>query len=410
MIGQELKIVFRNDLAFLTEEVALDFNQVQIYHTPVKFQASAFWVIRVIGYIEKENRLFVEVISYQVGETSFSNIQLELADILISIEKVTFKSIDTSGLLRTLNGKVPLKIYPPKQEIVYRKEIETPIEVVTDREPIKWIYSDPFSIPIKEVTFHSGRISFEKRIQYFNKLIKFQIFSDHISEGYDAIKNYFASALKTKRIHVIPTITTVDGIISSISATSIEIEKIDKTLIKEIKFEFIKGIRKKESSSVKQLLTIDNYLEAYAVYGFNKKTFFKNDQEFFENVIENSGSRHYKQLSFLSSKHRSDILKLRIVHNPFSFVFLLSSDDRFHIVWETLDTQEATYIWSVVNDVNSLRHAIIRIEKTIFLIIRDGKNEYINLKEENFNRVFHYYTDIQNGFENWKLDFEKILV
>ena len=41
MKGQELKILFKDDMAFLTEEVALDFNQVHISNSPVKFQSSA---------------------------------------------------------------------------------------------------------------------------------------------------------------------------------------------------------------------------------------------------------------------------------------------------------------------------------------------------------------------------------
>ena len=39
-----------------------------------------------------------------------------MADILISIEKVTFKSIDTTGLLRTLHSREPVKILQPKPE------------------------------------------------------------------------------------------------------------------------------------------------------------------------------------------------------------------------------------------------------------------------------------------------------
>src|SRR5688500_11426485 len=103
MKGQELKIKFSDDLAFLTEEVALDFNQRLISHSPIKLKAPAFWAVRVINYIDDEHKLFVEVLSYQVGETAFPKNQIELADILISIEKITFKSIDTTGLLRTLN-------------------------------------------------------------------------------------------------------------------------------------------------------------------------------------------------------------------------------------------------------------------------------------------------------------------
>jgi hypothetical protein len=410
MKGQELKILFKNDLAFLTHEVALDFNQVQISHSPVKFQAPAFWTIRVINHIENENRLFVEVLSYQVGETQFSNNQIELEDILISIEKVTFKSIDTSGLLRTLHSKEPIKILPQKQETVYR--LETPIltETKFEREPVIATYNEPFSISLKDVTFLVGMVVFEKKIQQFRKPIEFQISNENIIEEYDAIKNYFASVLKTKKIQIIPTITTVDGVITSINATSIEIEKIDKTLIDEVKFEFIKVARRKESSSDKQLFTIDEYLETFANEDFKKLNFFKDDNDFFENLLEKSETKHYKHLRFLSSKHKHDILKLRIVHNPFSYVFLLSGIDKFHIVWETLDTQEATYIWTVSNNEDNLKQVLKQIDKTINEIIKNGKNDYINRKEENFNRVFHDYTDLQNGFKNWKADFEKIIL
>ncbi len=101
--------------------------------------------------------------------------------------------------------------------------------------------------------------------------------------------------------------------------------------------------------------------------------------------------------------------KLRIVHKPSSFVFLLSGIDNFHIVWETLDTQEATYIWTFTNDIKNLKQVLADIDKTINFIIRDGKNEYIGRNEKNFNRVFHDYIDLQNGFKNWKEEIEKVI-
>ncbi len=229
MKGQELKIVFKNDLAFLTNEVALDLNQVQISDSPVKFQSPAFWTVRVINHIEKENRLFVEVLSYEVGETEFSDNQNELADILISIEKVTFKSIDTTGLLKTLHSKGPVKILPPKQETVYRQETQIQFESAykpwalrqvenqakIEREPIKEIYNEPFSIPIKNVTFISKGVAFSKKIQQFKKPIEFQILNESVIKEFDAIKNYFAIVLKTKTIQVFPIITSIDGEITS---------------------------------------------------------------------------------------------------------------------------------------------------------------------------------------------------
>jgi hypothetical protein len=410
MKGEILKILFKSDLAFLTEEVALDLNQVQISDMPVKFQASAFWTIRVINYIENENRLFVEVLSYEIGETEFPDNQIELADILISVEKVTFKSIDTSALLRTLNGKEPVRISPPKQETVYRRETSIQPETRIVREPIKQTYSESFSVSIKNITFLSGKVVFEKKMEQFKRPIKFQISNASIIEEYDAIKNYFSNVLKTKKIHVVSTITTVDDVIDSINATSVEIEKIDSTFIEEVKFEIVKGARKKEPPEDKQLFTMDEYLETFVDENPKTPQLFKDEKDFFDTVLEKSRTKHYKHLRYLSSKHKHDLIKLRFVHKPFSFVFLLGGIDKFHIVWETLDTQEATYIWSVTNDIKNLRQVLIDADKTINLILRDGKNEFIGRNEKNFNRVFHDYTDLQNGFKNWKEAIEKVIL
>ena len=412
MKGQVLKILFKEDMAFLTQEVALDFKQVEIdyNHNLHKFKAPAFWTIKVINYIENEKRLHVEVLDYQVGETEFPYSQIQLADILMEIEKVTFKSIDTSGLLMTSGSTQPIKILPPRPEIVYRRENPIYTEIKPNREPIKQTYNKPFSIPIKNITFISGGVSFEKKIQELGKSITFQIKNENIIQEYDAIKNYFASVLKTKKIEIFPNITTVDGEIISVNAASSEIEKIDKSFIEEVKFEFLNVARSKELASNKQLFTVEEYLEMFAGEGINSKHIFKDDNDFFENVLKNSQTKHYRHLRFLSSKHKSDLLKLRFVHKPFSFIFLLSSISNFYIIWETLDTQEATYIWTFQNNVKNLRQILVHIDRTINLIIKDGKNDYINRNEENFNRVFHDYTDLQNGFKSWKDEIDKLIL
>ena len=89
--------------------------------------------------------------------------------------------------------------------------------------------------------------------------------------------------------------------------------------------------------------------------------------------------------------------------------FLLSGNNCFHIVWETLDTEEATYIWTFTNDIKNLKQILSDIDKTINLIVRDGKNEYISRDAKNFKRIYHNYTDLKNGFKTWKEDFEKII-
>jgi len=159
----------------------------------------------------------------------------------------------------------------------------------------------------------------------------------------------------------------------------------------------------------KHLFTIDEYLETFESEDFKAQQFFEDENDFFEILLKKSETKHYKHLRFLSSKHNVDVGKLRFVHKPFSFVFILSNLNKFHIVWETLDTEEATYIWTVDKNENDLKEMLIHIDKTINLIIKDGRNEYRRQKEENFKRVVHDYTSIEDGFKNWKEEIEKII-
>ena len=161
--GLELKLLFKENMAFLTQEVALDFKQVDIWAMPITFKAPAFWTVKVLGYHENGKRLHVEVLDYQVGETEFSSDQLRLVDVLIEVEKVSFKDVHTPSLVKTLNGIHPIKILPPKQEVVYRNTTS----IQPERKSGIQTYNESFSLLIKDITFLDGKIAFEKKIQKF---------------------------------------------------------------------------------------------------------------------------------------------------------------------------------------------------------------------------------------------------
>ncbi|NOT50077.1 MAG: hypothetical protein HOP10_02225 [Chitinophagaceae bacterium] len=411
MRGEVLKIMFREDMAFLTNEVALNFTQVEveIAGKPVeKFKAPAFWTIRVINFIPQEKKIFVEVLNYQVGETVFPTSQMALTDTLIKIEKVTFKSIDTGGLLGTVNGTLTRIKLPTRAEPVYRPERPVYQETKVTREPLKQNYTEPFTIPIKDVKFLDGKVRFEKKIQLFKKLVQFEIQNAHIIQAYDAIKNYFAKVLKTKNIQVVPAIYAVDGETVSIAATSIEIDKIDDTLIEEVKFEIVNTARKKEMIGEQPLLTINEFLETLTNEGVKGQQLFKDEADFFDNLLERSGTKHHTHLRFLSSKHLHNLTKLRLVPKPLSFIFLLAGKNQYHVIWETLDTTEATYIWNFDKH-KDLKWILKHVHKTIKQILNEGKNAYLDRKEDNFTRVFHDYTDLQNGFRKWKEEIEEVI-
>lgn len=399
MKGEVLKLLFKDGLAFLTREVALDFKQVEV-PAGSKFIAPAFWVIRVINHNMNEKRLFVEVLEYHIGETQFSSRQIELNSELMEIEKVGFRSIDTPGWLNTSNGIRLGKYLPTKAETVCRSELVV-------RVPVKRVYDDPFSIAIKDVNFLNGRVTFEKKIQTLGKLVKFEILNEDIVEQYDSIKNYFENVLNTKRIQVAPVIATTDSEIDSVIATSEEISRITKALIEEVKIEIVRLAAKKEVLGENQLFTMKEYLETFVEE--NTQQLFKDENDFFETIIQKPRTKHHHHLRWLSSKHRHELQKLRFVHKPFSFVSLLDSSENFYIVWETLDTEEATYIWTFNKELKNLGQILKDTNDAINLILSEGKTAYISRKEENFKRIMHDYTDLQNGFKKWKEEIETIV-
>jgi hypothetical protein len=159
----------------------------------------------------------------------------------------------------------------------------------------------------------------------------------------------------------------------------------------------------------KSLFTMDEYFGAFTDGKLQSNTFYKDDKQFFEDLLTVSNSKHYRHLRFLSSRHLHQIMKLRFVHKPFSFIFLIQGDTNYHFVWETLDTKEATYVWHMNKDINVLKMNLKKIEDVINLFKVDGKTAYIGSTNDQFTRVYHDYADHVDGFVKWKGDLESLL-
>ena len=78
----------------------------------------------------------------------------------------------------------------------------------------------------------------------------------------------------------------------------------------------------------------------------------------------------------------------------------------YHIVWETLDTEEATYVWPVEKDAVKLKMTLQKIENIIQLVKVQGKTAYISSDDQACRRIFHRYKDEVKGFVLWKGDLE----
>lgn len=403
MTGMPITIVFKDDMAFLTNEIALNFDQVKVSDYPVKLKRPACWKLFVISYLRDEKRLHVGVSNYSHNELTFSSEQNRLADVLIEVEKVSFSNISTPGLLSTFSIlPEPLNI---KFEPINSKNVENQPEIVYTKET----YHESFSVAFKNVRFLDRKVSFSKRIQHVNRDVQFEIKNEAIIQEFNSIKNYFGNALGSKNIEVTASVETFRGEVVSSKAISKQIDQIDGELIKQVQYEIVKKARKVEHETKKQLLTLSEYFKAYTDDNNGTSSLFKSDNEMLEVLLKTASEKHHTHLRFLSSKHAHLVEGLRYIQRPFSFMFILEGFDNYHFVWETLDTEEATYVWTSEKSI-PINEFLKFIDKTIKSIITDGKNQYLQLKETNFQRVFHDYSDPQNGFKVWKLELEAVIL
>ncbi|MGF1587184.1 MAG: hypothetical protein ACFCUM_17835 [Bacteroidales bacterium] len=198
------------------------------------------------------------------------------------------------------------------------------------------------------------------------------------------------------------------AILISQSADSSDLEDLNRDIIESVKFRFIEKeiLGKRSYPEVKEnMADLKKLKEHDRGYGL-----FLSEEELLDDILKNKVYRHGKHLRFLASKHQRSRMKLRFVLSPFSFVFLLRGKDQNHIIMETLDTEEATYIWHTGKNQAALSRSIRDIEKALNVIRKNGKEAFLQQQPENFSRIFHDYTDERKGFFLWKDNLEEKLV
>jgi hypothetical protein len=129
---------------------------------------------------------------------------------------------------------------------------------------------------------------------------------------------------------------------------------------------------------------------------------YVSEEQLLDDILNSKNVKHNKQLHYLSQKHDSSILKIRFVLSPFSFVFLINGTQQYHIVLETLDTEEATYIWHIDKGNANLSRKLKQIDEALGVIRAKGRQTYIESNPEKFSRIVHDYSDDRKGFVIWK--------
>jgi superfamily II DNA or RNA helicase len=254
-------------------------------------------------------------------------------------------------------------------------------------------------VSIEELDFRYGSVVFKCAIPDIAEPVEFEIENLQIRPEFEVLKPYFAKTLNTKFVRFDIYLEFENEELVSQLATSTDLQKINQEVIEGVRFKFITnsflGMKPQTDNN---LMTVDELLK-----NDNRIPSLYNDgQSLLDDLLSHKNFRHSKQLRYLANRHERTILKIRFVLSPFSFVFLLSGENQFHIVLETLDTEEATYLWHIEKDKTQLKSQLKTIDKHLSIIRNNGRQTLLESKPENFSRILHDYSDTKKGFVIWK--------
>lgn len=264
---------------------------------------------------------------------------------------------------------------------------------------------ETLKLPIEKLDFQYGAISFTYNVRDVNADLTFEIENDTIRPEFNVLKSYFSKVLNSKYVSIDIFAEFQDHQLVAQYASSSDLEKINSEIIESAKFQFIqKNIFKKRPS-----------LEGDCLHDLQKiqpidQQLYHSEEELLNDLLNDENIKHYRQLKYLASKHEKNILKLRFVLSPFSFIFLLSGNEQHHLILETLNTEEATYIWHFGKNVYELRNRLREVDQNLNQIRNEGRQSFLEKKPLNFDRILHNYSDERKGFIIWKDQLEEQLV
>ncbi len=288
-----------------------------------------------------------------------------------------------------------------KRNVYYRKIEQIPsLFDEPQEEPEKEIITinRKIKIPVEELEFGYGTIAFKYMISEVKAELEFEIENTEIRPEFDVLKPFFVRLIKSKNITVDIFAEFENGNLVSHLAQSAELERLNREAIESVKYRFIENMIGKRSISGENLPDV-NQLQGAAE---NKGGLYHSGEELLEDILNTRKVKHYQQLRYLAQKHEHSVMKLRFALSPFSFIFLLSGNEHFHVVMETLDTEEATYLWHFDRNRQLLRQQLKLVDDNLNTIRNKGRQAFLQSAPLGFSKILHDYTNERKGFILWK--------
>jgi superfamily II DNA or RNA helicase len=400
----ELVLIFNEDKVFInTDATILQIDQLDLPIQVEKFKPEVAWKIRVLNYDEECGEIKAEIIDYTADRQINTGNQISLQ--FQPIDKIRFRSLDTARLLHAVELKrftSTLKVSEQPSDNISQQTFKT----IT--KPAEWVIKKIMKVPFPKIQFSNACVTFTIFIEELSRDIIFEIENPDIRPEFEAVKDYFIKVLKKKLIATEIEIRYNEKQILSATASSEDINKINSGIIDSVRFEFVKKkiLPFKGHNDESRILNMsDTLLDQPSL-----KEMFKSEKDLIDDILSVKDSKHYHHLKFLAAQHLSSVLKIRFVLQPFSFLFLLQGEKKYHIIWETLNSEEATYVWHFEKTMDALRNGLSEIERVLNEIKNTGKQDYLNKDHPNFSRIMHDYSAAQKGFIVWKGFLEQRLV
>lgn len=400
----QLLLIFDDDVVMVNSaEYRLPISCLDIDTPFERFKEGVAWQVQVLNYNVDTGELMTEIINYDANPELGSPEQAEFQFLLI--EKIRFRTINTSCLLRS----VQLSQFPVSTQVAEQPN-EPVLQIVPQtaiKKPVDYTLKKTMKVPFVKLQFQQALVSFSIFIEELKQDISFEIENPEVRPEFEAVKEYFSKVLKKKLISAQLEIRYNEKKILLATALSEDIDQINNRIIESVKFEFVKrGVIGYTGKSDTALHTIDTVLQNTV----ETEKLFESDQQLIDDILAVKNSKHFHQLKYLSSQHLSYVLKLRFILNPFSFLFLLAGESKYHLVWETLNSEEATYIWHFDKNTEALRLGLKEVDAILQEIKETGKQDYLKKDHDNFSRVMHDYSDAKSGFVSWKGTLEGKLI
>jgi len=395
-IHEEYLLNFEDDRFYIGNSInAFPIGILDVGSAIERFKKGVVWKIKILKYIEDTNTIFAEVLDYKpVPEVPGAQLSISF----FAIERIKFRSIDTGGLLNSVVYKrLPDSVTIPEKELI------VPIDE-------RWQMIDKtIKVPFKKIVFGNGIVKVPFYLADIKQDIILEIANSSIRPEFEAIKDYFTKILRQKTVIVQLFLKHNSLRVLSYEANSEQIEAINEKLIESVRFEFVKKrfVKIRTSNEGRTIETFDSLVHNI---GESAGELIGNETALMNEFLKIESARHFLQLKYLATRHEANILKLRFVLQPFSFLFLLAGENKYHIVWETLDSEEATYIWHIIKTKEALRATLKEIELSLSEMKKSGRNEYLKSAPVYFAKIVHDYEDAQKGFVSWKGSLEELLV